>query len=82
MQNNLLHVKACVKNDLLQLSATLDTCRTYLLNVYVLLKVQLDARAFICIIYFTRFALHVSAAICTHHQEHKLQFTAIGRCMV
>jgi hypothetical protein len=26
------------------------------------------------------FALHVSGAICTHPQEHKLQRTAIGMC--
>jgi hypothetical protein len=33
---------------------------------------------FLCIIYFTMLALHVSCAICTHHQEHKLQSTAVG----
>jgi hypothetical protein len=47
-------------------------------NIYVRLKVQLDAHGFVCILYFTIFALHVSSAICTHHQEHKLQITAIG----
>jgi hypothetical protein len=26
------------------------------------------------------FAVHVSGAICTHPQEHKLQSTAIGVC--
>jgi hypothetical protein len=26
------------------------------------------------------FALHVSDAICTHPQEHKLQRTAMGMC--
>jgi phosphoribosylformylglycinamidine (FGAM) synthase-like amidotransferase family enzyme len=26
------------------------------------------------------FALHVSGAICTHPQEHKLQSTALGVC--
>jgi hypothetical protein len=26
------------------------------------------------------FALHVSGAVCTHPQEHKLQSTAIGVC--
>jgi hypothetical protein len=41
-------------------------------NVYVRLKVQLDARGFICILYFTLFALHVSGTVCTDHQEHKL----------
>jgi hypothetical protein len=28
--------------------------------------------------YFTLFALHVSEAVCTHHQEHILQSTTIG----
>jgi hypothetical protein len=28
------------------------------------------------------FAVHVSGAICTHPQEHKLQSTALGVCMV
>jgi hypothetical protein len=46
-------------------------------NVYVRLKVQLDAHGFVCILYFALFALHVSGAVCTHHQEHKLQSTAM-----
>jgi hypothetical protein len=47
-------------------------------NVYVQLKVQLDVHVFICILYSSIFfALHVSGAICTHPQEHKLQRTAI-----
>jgi hypothetical protein len=33
---------------------------------------------FLCILYFTLFALHVSGAIYTHQQEHKLQSTAVG----
>jgi hypothetical protein len=33
---------------------------------------------FLCILYFTILALHVSGAICTLHQEHKLQSTAVG----
>jgi hypothetical protein len=48
--------------------------------IYIRLKVQLDAHGFVCILYFTIFALHVSGAICTHHQEHKLQSTAIDVC--
>jgi hypothetical protein len=48
------------------------------LCVYVRLTVQLDAHVFICVLYFTLFALHVSGAICTHPQEYKLQSTAIG----
>jgi hypothetical protein len=31
---------------------------------------------------FSFLALHVSAAICTHPQKHKLQRTAIGVCNV
>jgi hypothetical protein len=46
-------------------------------NVYIRLKVQRDAHGFVCILYFTIFALHVSGAIYTHHQEHKLQSTAV-----
>jgi hypothetical protein len=42
--------------------------------------VQLDAHGFACILYFTIFALHVSGAIYTHHQERKLQSTAVGTC--
>jgi hypothetical protein len=49
-------------------------------KVYVGLKVQIDAHGFVCILYFTTFVLHVSGAICTHPQEHKLQSTAIGMC--
>jgi hypothetical protein len=55
-------------------------------NVYVRLKVQLDAHGFICILYLTLVALHVSGAVCTHHQEHKLESTAIvmsnGYCTI
>jgi hypothetical protein len=47
-------------------------------NVYVRLNVQPHVHAYVCILYFIIFALHVSGAICTHHQEHKLQSTAIG----
>jgi hypothetical protein len=32
---------------------------------------------FLCILYFTILDVHVSGAICTHHQEHKLQSTAV-----
>jgi hypothetical protein len=46
--------------------------------VYIRLKVQRDAHGFVCILYFAVFALHVSGAIYTHHQEHKLQITAVG----
>jgi hypothetical protein len=47
-------------------------------NVYIRLKVQRDAHGFVCIFYFTVFALHVSGAIYTYHQEHKLQSTAVS----
>jgi hypothetical protein len=30
--------------------------------------------------FLTTLALHVSGAICTHPQEHKLQSTALGVC--
>jgi hypothetical protein len=33
---------------------------------------------FLCILYYTILALHVSGTICTHHQEHKLQSIALG----
>jgi hypothetical protein len=36
----------------------------YLSNIYVLFKVQLDVLVFLSL------ALHVSSAICTHHQVH------------
>jgi hypothetical protein len=35
---------------------------------------------YVCLIPLYYFALHVSGAICTHPQEHKLQSTAIGVC--
>jgi hypothetical protein len=50
----------------------------YVGNVYIRSKVQRDAHGFVCILYFTVFALHVSGAIYTHRQEHKLQSTAVG----
>jgi hypothetical protein len=50
-------------------------------NVYVQLKFQLFVYVFICILYSSLFlALHISGAICTHPQEHKVQHTAIGVC--
>jgi hypothetical protein len=45
-------------------------------HVYV--QTQLDVHGFVCILYFTLFALDVSGAVFTHHQEHKLQSTATG----
>jgi hypothetical protein len=54
--------------------------KTYIyIYIYIRLKVQLDEHGFVCTLYLTIFALHVSGDICTHHQEHKLQSTA--RCM-
>jgi hypothetical protein len=47
-------------------------------NMYIRLKVKRDAHGFLCILYFTIFALHVLRTIYTHHQEHELQITAIG----
>jgi hypothetical protein len=49
-------------------------------NVYVQLKVQSDV-LFICTLYSSLFlALHVSGAICTHPQEHKLLTAIVGVC--
>jgi hypothetical protein len=31
----------------------------------------------LCILYYTILSLHVLGAICTHHQQHKLQSTAV-----
>jgi hypothetical protein len=46
-------------------------------NVYIRFIVQRDASGFVCIRYFTVFTLHVSDAVYTHYQEHKLQSTAV-----
>jgi hypothetical protein len=48
-------------------------------KIYVRLNVQLDAH-YMYSLFLYIFALHVSAAICTHPQEQKLQSTAIGVC--
>jgi cytochrome b561 len=48
--------------------------------MYIRLEVQRDAHGFFSMLYFTILALHVSGAICTHNQEHKLQSTAVGTC--
>jgi hypothetical protein len=48
-------------------------------NVYIRLRVQLDANYMYSLFLYV-FALHVSGAICTHPHEHKLQITAIGMC--
>jgi hypothetical protein len=51
---------------------------------YILVTYIFDCKSnemhteFLCILYYTILALHVSGAIYTHHQEHKLQSTAIG----
>jgi hypothetical protein len=47
-------------------------------DVYIRLKVKRDSHGFECILYFTIFDLHVSGAIYTHHQERKVQSTAVG----
>jgi hypothetical protein len=41
---------------------------------------ELQTDFFKCILYYTTLALHVLGAICTHHQEHKLQSSAVGTC--
>jgi hypothetical protein len=60
------------------LTNTYNSTQIYFSYVYIRLKVQRDAHKFVCILYFTKLALHVSGAIYTHHQEHKLQSTAVG----
>jgi hypothetical protein len=51
----------------------------YILVIYIYsIKGRRDAHGFLCILYYTVFALHVSGAICIHHQGHKLQSTAVG----
>jgi hypothetical protein len=37
---------------------------------------------FLCILYYTILAQHVSGAICTHHQDNKLQSTTVVRVIV
>jgi hypothetical protein len=46
--------------------------------VYIRSKSNEMHMEFLCILYFTILALHVSGANCTHHQEHKLQSAAVG----
>jgi hypothetical protein len=45
--------------------------------IYILLQARRDAHGIFYVFFITLFALHVSGAICTHHQEHKLQSTAV-----
>jgi hypothetical protein len=54
----------------------LISCRH--MYMYVRLKVKLDVHGFMYSLFLYTFALHVSGAICTHPQEHKLQSTALG----
>jgi hypothetical protein len=56
-------------------------CSVHLGNVFVRLSIQLDAHCMYSLFLYI-FALHVSGAICTHPQEHKLQITAIDMCNV
>jgi hypothetical protein len=50
------------------------------LSVYVQLNVQVDVLFYMYSLFLSGFALHVSDAICTHPQEHKMQRTALGVC--
>jgi hypothetical protein len=59
------------------------TARTTLflyISTYIWLKSNEMQAGILCILYFTVLvlALHVSGAICTHHQKHKLQSAAVG----
>jgi hypothetical protein len=51
----------------------------YLGNIYIFdwksKEMHMDI---LCILYFAIISLHVSGAVCTHHQEHKLQSAAVG----
>jgi hypothetical protein len=55
----------------------------YILVIYIYIYI-FDCKSdemhtdFLCILYYIIFALHVSGAICTHHQVHKLQSTTVG----
>jgi hypothetical protein len=56
---------------------------SYILVIYryIQLKVRRNAHGFfLCILYLNMLAVPVSGAICTHHQEHKLQSIAVGTC--
>jgi hypothetical protein len=48
-----------------------------MVQLSIQLRVQQDPHGFVCILYFTISALHVSSATYTHHQEHKQQSTAV-----
>jgi hypothetical protein len=50
---------------------------TYII-IYSIASPTRYTRNFLCILYYTVLALHVSSAICTHNQEHKLYSTAVG----
>jgi hypothetical protein len=70
-----------LKLNIMTLSHRPDTIALEQSAVDVQLKVQLDVHVFIRILYSSLFlVLHVSSAICTHPQQHKLQRTAIGVC--
>jgi hypothetical protein len=51
----------------------------HIYRIYILYCKPEEMHAdFLYILYYTTLALHVSGAIYTHHQEHKLQSTAVG----
>jgi hypothetical protein len=59
-----------------EVSNALETAQEYIFNR----KSDKMHTDILCILYYTILALHVSGAICTHHQEHKLQSKALGTC--
>jgi hypothetical protein len=59
----------------------------YILVIYIYIYISVyihsiesprDTHGFFMYLYFTKIALDVSGAICTHHREHKLQSTAVS----
>jgi hypothetical protein len=50
----------------------------YIEYIYSIASPTKWTRIFLWILYYITLALHVSGAICTLHQEHKLQSTAVG----
>jgi hypothetical protein len=53
----------------------------YILVIYVFdCKSEEMHTDFLCILHYIMLAVYVSGVICAHHQEHKLQSTAVGTC--
>jgi hypothetical protein len=75
----------CIKKILIGIKNIMIILKCVIYNYgisvnYVQLKFQLDVLFYFILYSSLFFALHVSGAICTHPQEHKLQRSAIGVC--